>query len=86
MERGVVTDLVAPAVEEVVGDGEEESEEDGVGEVERERKRVRGLGRNRCCPALIVIVGEAVRVINRRFRRPPSDIHWKEYPGREGVA
>lgn len=40
VERCVVMDFVVLVVEEVVGDGEEESEEDGVGEVERERECV----------------------------------------------
>lgn len=37
-------DLVAPAVEEEVGDSEEEGEKDAVGEVERERESIGGLG------------------------------------------
>lgn len=44
VEGGGGADLVAPAVEEVVGDGEEEGEEEGVGEVEREGEGVGGLG------------------------------------------
>lgn len=38
------SDLVAPAVEEVVSDGEEEGEEDGVGEIERQWESVRRFG------------------------------------------
>lgn len=37
VERCGAADLVAPAVEEVVRDGEEEREEDRVGEIQRER-------------------------------------------------
>ena len=44
VEGGGGADLVAPAVEEVVGDGEEEGEEEGVGEVEGEGESVGGLG------------------------------------------
>lgn len=43
VERGGGANLVAPVVEEVVGDGEEEGEEDGVGQVQREREGVGGL-------------------------------------------
>lgn len=44
VEGGGGADLVAPAVEEVVGDGEEEGEEEGVGEMEGEGESVGGLG------------------------------------------
>lgn len=43
MQRCVAADLVAPPVQEEVGDGEEESEEDRVGEVQWQRERVGGL-------------------------------------------
>ena len=83
MEGGVVADLVAPAVEEVVGDGEEEGEEDGVGEVEREREGVGGFGTGRTVAIDVVVIGgrrgraviEEPVGVNRRFRRSPSDIH-----------
>lgn len=38
------SDLVAPAVEEVVSDGEEEGEEDGVGKIERKWESVGCFG------------------------------------------
>lgn len=46
MEWGGGSDLLAPAEEEEVGDGEEDAEEDGVGEAEGDRwkKRLRGVG------------------------------------------
>lgn len=37
MERRRIADLVAPAMEEEVGYGEEEGEENAVGQIERER-------------------------------------------------
>nr|GME07115.1 beta-D-glucosyl crocetin beta-1,6-glucosyltransferase-like [Ipomoea batatas] len=43
MERGRIADLVAPADEKVVGNGEEEGEENAVSQVERERESIRGL-------------------------------------------
>lgn len=43
VERSGIADLVAPAVEEVVGDGEEEGEENAVSQVERERESIGGL-------------------------------------------
>lgn len=45
VEGDRVADLVAPPVEEVVRDGEEESEEHRVGQVQRERESVRRFRR-----------------------------------------
>lgn len=45
VERGGGADLVAPPLEEVVGEGEEKGEEEGVGDVEREGEGVGGFGR-----------------------------------------
>lgn len=74
----MAADLVAPAVEEEVGDGEEEREEDGVGEVKRERERVGGLGRGSGgVPPLLVVDGS---VVSGGVGRPAMEVHC----GREG--
>lgn len=73
VERGGGTDLVAPAVEKVIGDGEKEGEENAVGEVEREREGIGSLE-----VALLGMTKSRGRGRGRGttgLRRPPSDIH-----------
>lgn len=74
VERGGVTDLVTPPVEEEIGDGKEEGEENAVGEIKRERESIGGLGRGR-----LVINGGGGgrrRVFSvGRLGGPPADIH-----------
>ena len=66
----MAADLVAPAVEEEVSNGEEEREEDRVGEVERERESVGGLGRGSVPPLL----GVDCSVVSGG-RRPAMEVH-----------
>lgn len=73
VERSGGADLVAPAVEKVIGDGEKEGEENAVGEVERERE---GIGSLKV--ALLGMNKSSGRGRGRGrtgLRRPPSDIH-----------
>lgn len=73
VERGGGADLVAPAVEKVIGDGEKEGKENAVGEVERERE---GIGSLKV--ALLGMNKSSGRGRGRGrtgLRRPPSDIH-----------
>lgn len=73
VERGGGADLVAPAVEKVIGDGEKEGEENAVGEVERERESIGSLK-----VALLGMNKSSGRGRGRGrtgLRRPPSDIH-----------
>lgn len=77
VERSRRSDLVAPPVEKIIRDGEEESEENAVGEVEGEWESVRGFW----CGVLSGwqrLFDGGVRVA---WGNIPARFHWEELSG-----